>query len=201
MTEPIIHTMPQLSDEWFAVKLGKVSASHIDAVLAKGRTRELYMEWLVGERLSGIRHESYSNKNMEDGIETEPLAREAYELDTLTEVKQVGFVELNEWVGCSPDGLVGDDGLIEIKSVIPSTQVHRISKNKLPSEYVLQVQSQLLITGRKYCDFVSYCPALKQKPYWKIRVERDEAKIKEIEVGVEIFIDEMKTLIKQITGE
>lgn len=197
-----IHTMQQGTDEWYAVRCGKITASNIKAVIAKGqgKTRELYMERRVAERLSGQPEETYNNKAMDTGKELEPQARAAYEDFELTIVEQVGFVELNEFVGCSPDGFVGKKGTIQIKCPFPSTHIHYIAKNKMPSDYVCQVQAELWVCGREWCDFVSFCPSITQKPLWKVRVKRDEAKIKEIKEGVDKFIKEMLELEKKIRG-
>ena len=200
----IIHEMPQLSDEWFAVKCGKISASNMSAVLAKGRgnseskTRKSYMCRLIAERLSGMPQETYTNGSMQWGIETEPQAREAYEMAKLDTVKQVGFIEVNEYLGCSPDGLVGEDGLLEVKCPNTSTHIQYILDGKMPAEYVLQVQTQLWVCERQWCDFVSFDPRVTVRPFWCIRVERDEKKIQDISDGVDAFVEEMETLIAKI---
>jgi len=198
------YDIEQRTPEWFAVRLGKVTSSCMADVLAKGRgnqpskTRHNYMVRLIAERLSGQPQPTYCNGAMEWGIQTEPAAREAYEADTMTVVQQVGFVELNEYVGCSPDGFVGDDGLIEIKCGNTTTHLNWILENRMPPEYINQVQSQLFITGRKYCHFISFDPRLTVRPYWMIEVKRDENKITEIKEGVEKFTAEMLELEKKI---
>lgn len=191
--------MPQNSDEWFAVRLGKVTASNFSTVIGKpGVTRTKYMLKLMAEAGTGEREASYKNSAMEWGTETEPLARDYYEQVNDCEVRQVGFVELNSDVGVSPDGLVGEDGLLEIKCPYSSTHVGYIIADKLPATYKAQVQGQLWVTGRKWCDFVSYDPRYKPRPYWFIRVKRDEEYIAELEVKVGKFVDEMKTKINKI---
>jgi len=190
----------QGSDEWFAVKLGKVSASHFSEVLNKATGRKTYMYRLLAERLSGEPQESYNNKAMETGIETEPEARAYYEA-LHGQIEQVGFVELNDDVGCSPDGLVGLDGLVEIKCPYPSTHIQYIDKNKMPANYIPQVQGQLWVTGRKWCDFVSFDPRVKARPFWMIRVQRDEKYIKVLSLAVETFVGEMKELEEKIVGK
>jgi len=198
--------MEQGSPEWFDVKRGKISASGISNVLAKGKkgelskTREKYFEEIFIERITGITDKGYSNYNMENGTETEPLARDAYGMLTLTNVQEVGFVEVNEWLGCSPDGLVGDDGLIEIKSPLAKTHYHTIKKDSVPTQYIPQIQCQLYVTGRQWCDFVSFNQYWTPKPIYVKRVERDEEKIKQIAVEVEIFIDELKELESKVKG-
>ena len=195
-----IHRCEQLSDEWFAVKLGKVSASHFSDVLNKSTGRKTYMYRLLAEKLSGEPQETYSNKAMETGTETEPEARTYYEA-LHGQIEQVGFVELNDNVGCSPDGLVGLDGLAEIKCPFPSTHIKYIDRGKLPAEYVSQVQGQLWVTGRKWCDFISFVPQIKSKPFWMIRVQRDEKYINVLSLAVETFIGEMKKLEEKVIGK
>lgn len=200
----IIHDVLQRSPEWYAVKCGKIGASSMSDVLAKGRgnseskTRKGYMVRLLAERLSGMPQETYCNSAMQWGIDTEPQAKEAYEADTLTAIQEVGFIELSDFVGCSPDGLVGDDGLVEIKCPNTTTHIQYLLDNRMPPEYIDQVQTQLWVCNRVWCDFVSFDPRLTVRPYWTIRVERDEDKIKEIKIGTELFISEMFELEERI---
>ena len=189
----------QQSDEWFAVRLGKVTASHFSDVLNKKTGRKTYMFRLFGERLSGEPYEAYSNKTMDRGSEVEAEAKAYYEA-LYGVVEQVGFVELNDNVGCSPDGLI-KDGLIEIKCPFPSTHARYIINNILPAEYRPQVQGQLWVTGRKWCDFISFDPRVKDRPFWKIRVYRDEKYIKELAIQVTMFVNELKSFEKQFTPE
>ncbi len=190
----------QGSSEWFDLKRGKVTASHFSDVLNKGSGRKTYMYRVLAERLSGETHPAFSNKAMEDGIEKEPQARAYYEA-LFGKVEQVGFVQLDEDVGCSPDGLVGDDGLLEIKAPYVSTHLAYIYNNRLPAIYVPQVQGQLLVTDRRWCDFVSYAPTVKARPFWKIRVYRDESFIKELKIRIIMFVSELKEMEKKINQE
>jgi len=186
----IIHNCEQGSEEWFAVKCGKISASHFKDVLCQGDEYEKYMRRVLSERMSGETHPSSCNKAMKNGTKLEPQARACYER-SFGKVNQVGFVEMNEYVGCSPDGLIGDDGGLEIKCPYPSTHIDYILKNRMPSVYVPQVQGSLWVTGRKWWDFASFCPQIKDNPLWFIRVERDEKKINVLSIAVETFIQEM----------
>jgi len=203
----IIHDVPQRSPEWQQIRCGKIGASDMSAVLAKGRgggeskTRKTLMLRVLAERLSGIPQETYCNSAMEWGIEHEQYARNLYELENFCDVKQVGFVEYDEFVGCSPDGLVGDDGLVEIKCPNSSTHLSYILAEIMPPEYVNQVQAQIWVTERKWCDFVSYDPRIPSKAFWQIRVERDMKKIIEIQDSVMKFIDELKELEKKIRSK
>jgi len=191
----------QGSQEWIDVKLGIVSSSNFVKVLAKGKgqTRKLYMRKLVAERLTGELQVSYTDKNMEDGIELEPAAREYYELLNDCTVEEVGFVKRDDNVGTSPDGLVGNDGLIEIKCPIPSTHIDTLLADKMQTCYIPQVQGQLWITERKWCDWISYCPAVSKRPFYCVRINRDETYIKELAIQVTIFVGELKKMVEQIT--
>lgn len=197
-----IHYMEQRSPEWYAIKCGKISASSMSAVLAKGqgKARKAYMLKLLAERLSGIPQNTYCNSSMEWGIEIEPQARQAYEEATLTVTETVGFVEANEFLGCSPDSLINSNGGLEIKCPDSSTHIQYILANKAVTEYNCQVQSNLWITEREWWDFVSFDPRIISRPFWKIRVYRDEQYINTIKEEVKVFIDEMLKLESQIKG-
>lgn len=190
----------QGSDEWFAARLGMVTGSHFTEVLNKKTGRGNYMYKLLAEKLSGEVAPSYSNKAMEFGAEYEAEARAYYEA-LYGEIQQVGFVVMDEDVGCSPDGLVGLDGIIEIKYPFPSTHLAYITKNALPAIYKPQVQGNLWVTGRKYCDFVSFNAKIKARPFWKIRVYRDEKYIETLKTATEKFIKDMAELKDKITGK
>ena len=199
----IIHEMKQGSEEWHLIKCGKISASSMSDVLAKGKgvTRRNYMLRLLAERLSGIPQETYSNGAMQWGIETEPMARMAYEASTLTVVDQVGFIEVNEFLGCSPDGLVCDDGGCELKCPFTSTHLNYILEEKsLLNDYFCQVQSTLWMTKRKWWDLSSFDPRVPSHPLHTVRVERDESYIDLISHGVDTFIAEMLELENKIKG-
>ena len=196
-----VYSCEQLSDEWYAAKLGKVSASQFSKVLNKKTGRKTYMFKLLAERLSGEPQVSYNNKAMDDGLETEPRARAYYEA-LYGKVQQVGFVEINDYVGCSPDGLVGDDGLIEIKCPYSSTHLRYVEGNRLPADYVAQVQGQLWVTGRRWCDFISFDSIIKVRPFWKIRVSRDENYINNVlSIAVDEFVREMNKIEETIANK
>lgn len=189
----------QRSPEWYAARLGKVTSSCFAGVLSNGEGRNTYMMELLAERTTGITQASYMNTAMQWGIDTEPQARAKYEKKTKTKVQQVGFIEYDENTGASTDGLVGEDGLIEIKCPNTSTHLTYILKDKMPAKYVPQVQGELWITGRKWCDFVSYDPRVKVNDYWCVRIERDEKKIAEIAEAVSQFVKELKELENKIS--
>lgn len=195
-----IFKFEQGSEEWHEAKLGVVSTSNFDKVLNTGSGRGLYMRKLAAERLTGITQLGYSNENMENGLEVEPQAREYYEDLKGCLIEQVGFIKRDDWVGTSPDGLVSNDGQIEIKCPIPSTHIENILKAKMPAFYRSQVQGQLWITERKWCDWISYCPAVKDRPFFSVRVFRDEEYIKELAIKVIMFVNELKEMLEKITN-
>lgn len=195
----------QGTDEWLLARSGKVTASCFKDAIAQNRAKtgpgvstEKYMNRLLAERMGAEPQETYSNDTMDRGSMVEQEAREEYEEATGYKVTQVGFVERDEDVGCSPDGLVGDDGMIEIKCPNSSTHIGYCRGNRLPTTYVPQVQGQLWVCERKWCDFVSYDPRIKDKPYFRIRVKRDEDYIKELEIKIRMFTMEMKRIFEKL---
>lgn len=205
----IIEDIEQGSSEWLELRLGKVTASKFKDVMTSGRgnkpsaTSRSYMVKLVAEILRGEPIPFFENDAMRWGTETEPQARAMYELNNDVEVKEVAFVELNEFVGVSPDGLVGEDGLLEIKCPTTETQIKRfIDQEGLPKDYEAQVQGQLWVTGREWCDFVSFDPRIDvEASYIQTRVYRDEEYIAELEKKVSTFVEDMKAMINKLTGE
>lgn len=205
----IITEMEQGSAEWLALRLGKVTASKMSAVLSKGRgsapskTAETYMMELIAEKLTGESKQFFENDDMRWGTETEPQARSMYEVNNdFISVVEVAFVERDEFIGISPDGLVGDDGLLEIKCPTTVTQLKRALSDDYSKDYYTQIQCQLWVTERQWCDFVSFdpridCPA----GYLQQRVIRDEEFIKTMEEKTELFIKKMKEVYFKLTGK
>ena len=193
-----IYDCVQCSDEWYLARLGKATASEFHNVLNKKTGRGTYMIKLAAERLTGVGQDGYTNAIMERGKELEAEAREYYETIYGQEVIQVGFAEFDEWVGASPDGLIGDDGLLELKCPNSTTHITNIIKNKMPTKYIPQVQGQLWVTGRQWCDFASYDPRLESRPFWSVRIQRDEEYIKNLHAATSVFVAELKELIAKI---
>lgn len=187
----------QGTEEWHLARLGKATASHFSDCVAggQGKTRKTYMLQLLAERLTGEPTEGFSNAAMQHGTDTEPLAREYYEQVNGCTVDQVGFIERDEWVGASPDGLIGDKGLVEIKCPNSTTHIRYIMDGKVPTTYRKQIQGQLWVCEREWCDFVSYDPRVKSRPYFCERVERDDKFIKELAIGVTMFVTDLKEMI------
>lgn len=190
----------QGSEQWHTARLGKATTSNFHKVLAKGSgsTRFQYLAAVATERITGKRTPGIETPDMKRGIELEAQARAMYEVIANLTVQQVGFIQFNNDIGCSPDGLIDEDGTLEIKC--PKLETHKkyIADGKLPSIYVPQVQGTLWVTGRKWCDFVSYCPEHEETPYWYRRIHRDEAKIAEIEVEVRAFVADIEKLMNNL---
>lgn len=202
MSDLQVFNCEQGSPEWFACRAGIPTASQFATVMASGRggadskTRRKYMLTLAGEILTGTVQDGYSNAHMERGSAMEPDARNAYALIHGAELVQVGFCRRGD-AGASPDSLIGDDGLLEIKTKLPHLQIECLIDGVMPAEHVKQVQGQLWITGRKWCDFVSYWPGL---PLFCIRVPRNEALIQEISDQVFYFNKELAAMVATIRG-
>lgn len=196
----------QLSDEWFAARIGKVTASRIADVVAKtrsgwGASRANYMAELIAERLTGTKADRYTNAAMQHGIETEPDARAAYEFFTDNEVELVGFVNHPqiEMSGASPDGLVGEQGLVEIKCPNTATHIDTLLDPNIPRKYLLQMQWQMACTNRQWCDFVSFDPRMPENMQILItRIERDDKLIGELEDQITEFLTEIVSKITQL---
>ena len=156
----------QRTDDWFAARLGKVTASRVADVIAKTKTgysasRENYMAQLVVERLTQTKADSYTNSAMQWGTDQEPFARAAYEAAQGVMVEEVGFIPhpTIEWAGASPDGLVGDDGLVEIKCPNTASMIEVLLTQKVPQKYFTQMQFQMACTGRQFCCLLYTSPS------------------------------------------
>ena len=196
-------TDQQRTTEWFAQRLGKVTASKVADVIARTKSgysasRENYLAQLVVERFTGTVAESYSNAAMQWGTDQEPFARAAYEHATGVLVEECGFVlhpEISE-SGASPDGLVGDDGLIEIKCPSTATMIETLLTETVPGKYITQMQWQMACTGRQWCDFVCFDPRMPEglQLYIK-RVDRDDAYIADLASEIRKFLAEVEAKV------
>ena len=190
--------MQQRSEEWFAARAGKVTSSRVADVVAKTKTgtsasRANYMAELVIERLTGTPAERFSNGAMQWGAEKEPEARERYQIESGNLVDEIAFVQHPRiaFSGASPDGLVGDDGLIEIKCPNSATHIETLLSQKIPDKYQLQMLWQMACTQRSWCDFVSYDPRMPEgMQLWIQRYNLDRERLKTIEESVETFLAE-----------
>jgi putative phage-type endonuclease len=198
----------QGSEEWKALRLGKVTASRVSDVVARTKTgygagRANYMAQLIAECLTGTAAESYTNAAMAHGTECEPEARAAFEFYQGVTVKEVAFVPHPkiDQAGCSPDGLVGDDGLVEIKCPNTATHLDTLLGQAVPSKYEVQMQFQMACTGRKWCDFVSYDPRMPENMRLFIkRLPRDDKRIAELESEIAAFLLEMAVKLSELNS-
>lgn len=198
--------MEQRSTEWFTARLGKVTASRVADVIAKTKTgystsRDNYMAQLICERMTGTQGESYNNAAMQWGTDQEPLARAAYEAAKNVLVDEIGFVIHPTIVnaGASPDGLVGDDGLIEIKCPNTATHIETVLSGKVPSKYIPQMQWQMACTGRKWCDFVSFDPRMPEGLQLFIQREDFHAEyVKTLETEITWFLNAIEIKIEKL---
>ncbi len=195
----IWHDVSQNSEEWDELRRGKFTASSFsDLFMAKTTAGyKKAIRKVVYERLTGESPETFKSDYMERGHEVEVMAREAYELQSFNTVKDAGFFEYSEWIGASPDGLINDEGLIEIKSPAFNTFIDYLLSGQVPSEYSYQIQGQLFVTGRKWTDFVAYHPKL---PIIIIRVYPDPVIIGQIEAALNVAISEAETMINKINS-
>lgn len=202
--------MLQRSPEWFAARCGKVTTSRLYDVMTRTKSgyaasRQNYMAELICQRLTGKPEEGFTNAAMMRGTELEPVAREMYALNEFDAViSEVGLIDHPTIAGfaASPDGLVNDDGLIEIKC--PNTWTHlQTLKTGVPKrQYLLQMHAQMMCTGRKWCDFVSFDDRLPPElAYFKTRINFDEVLAEEIEQEVVKFLTELETEIQNITHQ
>ena len=188
----------QGTPEWHKARCGVPSASNFDKLVCldgkPSKQRVKYLWQCAGEAITGVAEETYTNAAMERGKVMEAEARDLYHIVTGAEVNEVGFC-VSDGYGCSPDGLVGENGLIEIKCPNIATHVGYLLANELPSDYVQQVQGQLLVTGRKWLDFVSYYPGLKPLI---VRVKPDKKFLASLEAELKNFCAELQEVIKKI---
>jgi len=189
-----IHNCVQGSDEWHNLRIGSIGGSGISKVMAKGegKTRKQLLYDMVGEMLSGRKKDGFVSGPMKDGVLFEDEARNLYSFMTDAEVVQIGFFQGKPHTHFSPDGCVGDNGIIEIKTVIPSTFVEYKLSGKIPADYRRQMQWGLHISGREWCDYVVYSPAVKNTvPLIVRRLDRDEKEIAEMDSEADEFIKDM----------
>jgi putative phage-type endonuclease len=202
----MIEKVEQGTPEWFAARLGNVTASRVADVIAKTKSgysasRENYMAQLICERMTNTVAESYTNAAMQWGTETEPLARAAYESVADVLVDEVGYVQHPriERAGASPDGLIGLFGLLEIKCPNTATHIDTLISEQVPTKYITQMQWQMVCTGRAWCDFVSFDPRLPNGlQVFVKRVEFDTEYAATLEIEVVKFLAELDTKISKL---
>ena len=192
----------QGTNEWHLMRLGKVTGSRVAELMAKTKSgeaasRKNYMMELLCQRLTGKREESFNSLAMQRGTDLEPIARSFYEAANKVMVEESSFVfhPAIKAFGASPDGFVGDDGLIEIKCPNTAQHIDFITTKKPDGKYIWQMQSQMACTGRKWCDFVSFDDRLPERlQFDSVRIWRDDEKIAEMESEIVKFLDELDAL-------
>jgi len=189
--------MQQGTDEWFAARLGKVTASRAADVMTKkgSAARANLSAQLVLERLTNTKGESFSSTAMQWGVDQEPFARAAYEARSGVWVDTVGFVQhpTIERAGASPDGLVGHDGLIEIKCPNTATMIDTLLTGKVPGNYATQMQMQMACTGRAWCDYAVFDSRMPVKAQLFVkRVQRDQKFIDDLNKEIIAFLAEVE---------
>lgn len=200
--------MIQGTDEWKRARLGKVTASRVADVIARtktgwGTSRKNYMAELIAERLTGVPAEGFTNAAMQWGTDTEPQARAAYQFFRDEEVIEIAFVSHPSIImsGASPDGLVGADGLLELKCPNTATHIETMLSGNIPEKYVTQMLWQMACTGRAWCDFVSFDPRMPERMrLFTKRLQRDDDRIKELESLVCGFLREIEETITALTA-
>lgn len=203
MTEDIIQGSP----EWFAIRLGKATASRISDIMAKTKSgpsasRVNYLAQLVAERLTGVAAEGFTSEAMERGSELEAEARSAYAFRTGQKIALLGFAPHPkiEMSGASPDGLVGDSGLVQFKVPNTATHIDTLRGGSIPGKYQIQMLWEMACTGREWCDFVSYDPRLPESMTLAIRrFNFDAERVMEIENEVRVFLADVDATVADLT--
>lgn len=199
----IILDCEQNSPEWFKARAGIPTSSSFNKIVdSKGKRskqRGKYLYECAGEVVSGEPKDTYNNANMDRGHEREDESRKTYEFIKSATVEQVGFCYFDELkaFGCSPDGLVGEDGVFETKDALSHVHLDRLENGWSGSPYIQQVQGSLCVTGRKYCDLVSYSRGFKPLI---IRFDRDEPFIRLLKIEIRMFNDDLKTIIAKYSA-
>jgi hypothetical protein len=202
MSTQFFYEIEQNSDEWYDARLGRVTTSKIADVMAKGqgKTRKTYMLKLASERITGEPAETYQNAQMERGHEWEDDARLMYQvINPVYDPKRCGFA----WNGCagsSPDRLIGNDGMLEVKTKAPHLLAEWILADQFPAMHAKQCMGQLWVCEREWVDLIGYWPSM---PLFTARLYRDEAMIANISDAVAVFnveLDEMEAQLRQYGG-
>lgn len=199
--------MEQRSPEWYQTRLGQLGASQISKAIAKGRagqessTRRNLMAELVAMRLTGVTPEGFTSAAIQWGIDHEMEARVAYEIASGNLVDQEGWIPHPSiaWTGCSPDGLIDANGLVEIKCPNTATHIDYLLAGDPPAEYQLQMLWQMEVTGRGWCDFVSYDPRLGESlQLFVVRYYRDDMRLDEIRPEVIKFLNDTDQMVSKL---
>ena len=195
----IYNELEQGTDEWLNLRKGKMTASHGQEIGNNGKGLDTYITAMMAEFYSNGEKPNFTNEHMERGNELEDQARSIYAINNNVEVTQVGFIEYSEFVGCSPDGLVGEDGMLEIKCPTDVNFFKHLlnGEKEIASKYIWQMQMNLLISDRKWCDYMAYNPNFEQSSFI-FRILPDEVKFKKLRIGIEMGEEKINTINKLI---
>lgn len=194
-----IINVTQGTSEWFELRKRRMTASHAQAIATNGKGLVTYIRELMCGVFSTGEQVSYTNAAMDNGIEQEEVAAMLYEFETDNKTEIIGFVVLDDYTGVSPDRLVGENGLVEIKCPTDKVYFNLLLDKKIDSKYLAQMQMQMYVCERKWCDFVSYNPNFKQQLFIE-KIYRDEAMITKIKIGLESgkkMIEEIEKKLKE----
>lgn len=195
-----IHNFTQGSEEWFKIRLGKFTGTNGQAVATNGRGLETLVFEKVAEIMTGKMKPSYTNDDIERGKELEAMARNSYELESGLLVKEVGFVELDEFTGCSPDGFINEDGLVEIKCKNDANFARFMYDRKIDPDHNWQMQFNLFVTGREWVDYVLFNENF-PKTTIITRVNRNDTEIAKLKANVAIGIAQVKSILEKLNKE
>lgn len=189
-----LHNCDQQSPEWFALRKLKLTASNAQAIGNNGKGLETYVTEIMAEYLSAAPKENFSTKDTERGNELEEFARQMYELERGVTIKKVGFIEADEYLGCSPDGLVGEDGGVEIKCLndVKHYRLMKDGEKEIDSAYLWQSQMNLFLTGRKWWDLIFYNPNF-AKSLLVFRIKPDKEMQAKLKAGIKIGTEQIKS--------
>lgn len=194
------YDVKQGTDEWLKLRLGVPTASNFDRILTPAGKKSSqaieYANELVAELITGNMQEFYYSEAMARGNELEPFAVSAYEYEKKTGTKEIGFVTTDDGrIGCSPDRFIKKDGLLEIKCPLQKGHLKNLLAEDIDKKYIPQVQGQMWLCDRQWCDFMSYHPHI---PHCITRIERDDGYISLLEEAVYEMIDDMDTKILRL---
>lgn len=201
----ILDGVEQGTPEWFVMRTGRVTASELHNVIAEPRakggpslTRQKYMRTLVGEMITGVPNDvEFQSAAMLRGKRMEAEARDAYQLITEHELRQVSFVQHGSRRGCSPDALIGKNGGLELKTKTPHLQIELLLSQEFPTEHLAQCQGIIWLAGLEWIDFVSYWPGIKM---YRKRIVRDEPYISKLKSGVDKFLEEADAMMRRLAA-
>lgn len=198
-----LHRVEQRSDKWFLLRRGVITGSDAGRLLTPAK-RKTYGYELLAELMSDVREPDYRSPAMQWGVDHEPNALARYEIEYGSRPDtSVGFAisDVSIRFGFSPDGLIGDDGLIETKCPTTKTHLEYMITEDLPADYVSQIQWGLFVLDRAWCDFVSYDPRVPDQDLWVKRYERDDEHIAKLRDGAEKVAEFLNKSLRKLRGK